>query len=101
MSETPKQSHFEEALKILTDETLFLFESEVLIPSLQIKVKLKELNGLQQKKLIDSSIDSTVSYNKNYVIKALFKTLQENLENASEIIDRLNIFDRYYFNLIF
>lgn len=85
--------NFEDAIKELdsfsSDESLL---TEIWIPSLKRKIKLKELTAKQQRKIVESAVDTTEM--KSTFSSIFFEILNENCLESSEIISNLTIFDK-------
>jgi hypothetical protein len=87
---------FVDALKLLETHTSQNFVSTVWIPSLNSEVKTLELTAKQQKKLLNSAIDSTSSVNKSFIVKAVYEVLLENLQIPEQDIKSLSYIDRLF-----
>jgi hypothetical protein len=99
MSENTSLS-FVDALKLLENHTSVNFTSNVWIPSLQKEVQIKTLTAKQQKKLLNSAIDSTSSVNKSFIVKAVYEVLLENLQLDTDDVKKLTYIDRMFLMLV-
>jgi hypothetical protein len=82
---------FIEALKLLKTLSNDLFTFDAWVPSLKTFIKIKELNTDQQRKLIESAMDSI--NNKYTFSKIFFDILNENIIDKSNF-DKLTIIDK-------
>jgi hypothetical protein len=94
MEENNKIKNFEDALSAI-DTISKSFSFEIWIPSKQKNVIFKEIDAKQQKKLLNSAMNSSV-YNTNF-IKDFYQILKENLLDKEFLneLDNLTIFDKY------
>jgi hypothetical protein len=77
MSETNTQPlSFSDALKILDNATTEAFTTSVWIPSLKRNVSIKEISAKQQKKLLQSALDSSIA--KSTFAKTFYQIIKEN-----------------------
>lgn len=92
MSEETTKINFTDAINILENTSNEAFVSEAYIPSLKRTLKIKEINAKQQKRMIESAIDSVVS--KSTFSKIFFETVEENCLDDKNIINELTIADK-------
>lgn len=92
--EISKPLSFNDALKILDNAATEGFTTNVWIPSLKRNVLFKEINAKQQKKLLQSALDSSISkstFPKTFYQIIKENCLEENIANTFTTIDKINI----------
>jgi hypothetical protein len=95
MSETNTQPlSFSDALKILDNATTEAFTTSVWIPSLKRNVSIKEISAKQQKKLLQSALDSSIA--KSTFAKTFYQIikencLEENIFSTFTVVDKICI----------
>jgi hypothetical protein len=87
---------FQEALKILEQNTTEKFLSKIWVPSLQKEIEVKEINAKQQKKLLNSALEDTAI--KNSFIVTFYEILSENVSDKN-ILSSLTIIDKIFLAL--
>ena len=83
---------FSEALNALDNASKESFLAEAWIPSLKKNIKIKEITAKQQKSLIESAIDSTVS--KSTFTKAFYEIILANCLEDKSVIEQFTIVDK-------